>query len=130
MRYTIEGDVNAAEFKASKGMTVEEFIASDTGDDQCVAKIYYRAEDYAATANSAYTENNKRDVVIRFYEYGESGRKLLLTIEVIEEYAADGTPIFDATKAQGNFYVLASPLADIRNYAQDLLTGTLVPEIL
>lgn len=134
---TIEGDVNAAEFKDSTGMTVEEFIASDTADNKAVAKISYRVEDYAAIANTAkdsdgnplYTENNKCDVVIRFYEYGASGRKLFLTIEVVDEHAADGTPIPNATKAQGNFYVLASPLADIRNYAQDLLNGIYIPKV-
>lgn len=142
--YTIEGDVNAAEFKESTGMTVEEFIASDTADDKSVAKISYRVEDYAATSNTVkksdgsplYSENNKFDAVIRFYKYGTSGRKLLLTIEVVDEHAADGTPVPDATKAQGNFYVLASPLANedpndggILKYANDLLNKVLIPPV-
>lgn len=144
MWYTIEGDVNAAEFKASTGMTVDEWIASDTNDDKAIAKISYRVEDYAATANTAtdaagnklYTENNKFDAVIRLYEYG-SGRKLLLTIEIADSYAADGTPIFNATHAQGNFYVSAVPLANvggsnppddggIAKVVEDLLNGVLI----
>lgn len=142
--YTIEGDVNAAEFKASTGMTVDEWIASDTNDDKAIAKISYRVEDYAATANTAtdaagnklYTENNKFDAVIRLYEYGR-GRKLLLTIEIADSYAADGTPIFNATHAQGNFYVSAVPLANvggsnppedggIAKVVEDLLNGVLI----
>lgn len=142
--YSIEGDVNAAEFKASTGMTVNEWIASDTNDDKAIAKLSYRVEDYAATANTAtdadgnkiYTENNKFDAMIRFYEYG-TGRKLLLTIEIADDYAADGTPIFNATHAQGNFYVLAAPLANeadeeppfdggIAKVAEDLLNGVLI----
>lgn len=142
--YTVEGDVNAAEFKASTGMTVEEFIASDTDDNKSIAKISYRVEDYATISNTVkksdgtplYTENNKFDAVIRFYEYGTSGRKLLLTIEIVDEHAADGTPVPNATKAQGNFYVLASPLKNddpndggILKYAQDLLNGNLIPAV-
>ena len=141
--YTIEGDVNAAEFKASMGMTVRDFIASDGNDDKAIAKISFRVEDYATISNTAkdadgnplYTENNKYDAIIRFYSYG-SGRKLLLTIEIADSYAADGTPIFNATNAQGNFYVLAAPLANenpddggIAKLAEDLLSGVLIKSI-
>ena len=141
--YTIEGDVNAAEFKASMGMTVRDFIASDGNDDKAIAKISFRVEDYATISNTAkdadgnplYTENNKFDAMIRFYSYG-SGRKLLLTIEIADSYAADGTPIFNATNAQGNFYVLAAPLANenpddggIAKLAEDLLSGVLIKSI-
>ncbi len=140
--YTIEGDVNEAAFRAATGMSVAEFIASDTNDDKAIARISFRVEDYASVSNTAtdedgnkfYTENNSFDSIIRFYTYGSDGnyRKLLLTIEVADSYDADGNPIFDATKAQGNFYVLSSPLSNagpkgIAEYAEDLLNEVLIP---
>ena len=130
--YTIEGDVSAAEFRKSTGMSVEEFIQSDTDDDKWIARITYRVEDYATIANTylkedntpLYTENNSFDAVLRFYEYG-SGRKLLLTIEVVDTYDENGNPVFDATDAQGNFYVLPTMLGDIVTCAEKVLAGEL-----
>ncbi len=142
--YTIEGDVNPAAFKAATGITVAEFIASDVNDDKAIAKISYRVEDYATVANTAtdadgnriYTQNNAFDAIIRFYAYGTDGnyRKLFFTIEVAESYDSEGKPIFNATQAQGNFYVLASPLSNgdpkgIAEYAEDLLAGVLIPSL-
>ena len=133
---SIEGDVNAAEFKASTGMTVDEWIAADTADDKCVAKIAYSIEDYAVVANTAkdadgnklWTENNRRDVVFRYYEYG-SGRKYLLTVEILS-YDANGDPLpSDATQAHGMFYINSASLGAIAGYAEDLLQKTLIPSM-
>ena len=134
LMYSIEGDVNEAEFKKSVGKTPAELIASDVNDDLCTARIAYRVQDNAATQSTAkdadgnpiYTKDNGYDAVIRFYEYG-SGRKMFLTIEVVDQYDADGNPIYDATKAQGNFYALTSPLNQLLGYADDLLNQVLLP---
>ena len=133
---SIEGDVNAAEFKASTGMTVDEWIAADTADDRWVAKISYSIEDYAVISNNAkdgdgnklWTENNRRDVVFRYYEYG-SGRKYLLTVEILS-YDTDGNPLpSDATHAHGIFYVGSASLGAIAGYAEDLLHERLIPSM-
>ena len=75
-----------------------------------------------------YPENLHTDAVLRFYQYG-SGRNLLLTIEIIEDYDADGNPISDAIRGQGKFYVLASPLGDMETYAEYLVSGKLCPTV-
>ncbi len=134
---SIEDDVDAAEFRADKGMTVEEFIASDVNDDKADAVISYRVEDYATIANTAvdsdgnriWTENNKVDAVIRYYEYGSSGLKCLLTIEIIDNYDADGNPISDATAAHGIFYVSAASVGSLAGYAEDLIREKLIPRV-
>ena len=133
---TIEGDVNRAQFQAATGKTVEEFIASDTADDQCVAKIRYHLEDYAADYNSYYDGNNYCDLVLRFYEYDSSGRKCLLTVEVLERDAAGnlildeatGEPLSNPTRATGLFYSNASSLGVFAGYAEDLLNKVLIPQ--
>ena len=132
---TLEGDVDPAQFAAGTGMTVEEFIASDTADDRCVAKIRYHLEDYAAAYNPYWTENNRRDIVLRFYEYEPSGRKCLLTVEVLERDAngdlitdENGEVYTDATRANGLFFVNTSSLGFIAGYAEDLLNRVLIPQ--
>lgn len=133
--YTIQGDVNKAEFKKETGKTVEEFIASDTGDTLCTAKITFRGEDLAKTLNTAvnpvtgekiFTENNAFEYAIRFYEFG-SGRNMLLTIETVKEHDAQGNPIYHADQAKGRFYVSATQMQSIRECAADLLEGKLLP---
>ncbi len=116
--YTLEGDVNADEFRKDKGMTVAEYIASDTADDKSVLRLTFHVDD---------GKGNVSDVAIRFYEYG-SGRKLLLTIE-LAEHDEGGVPVYDATKAAGRFCVLATPLRDAMNRAEDLLNHILIPSM-
>ena len=116
--YTFEGDVNPDEFRKDKGMTIEEFIATDTADDKSVLRITFHVDD---------GKGNVRDMAIRFYEYG-SGRKLLVTVEVAEPDGA-GIVTYDATKAAGRFCVLATPLREAMNYADDLLNAKLIPSM-
>ena len=131
----IEGDIDAARFAADTGMTVAELIAADTADDKCIAKIRYHLEDYAADCNPYWNGNNYRDLVLRFYEYESSGRKCLLTVEVLER-DADGNLILDengevftdATRATGLFYANTAALGVLAGYAQDVLDQVLVPD--
>lgn len=130
----IEGDVDEAQFLAATGMTVAEFIAADTADDKCIAKIRYHMEDYAKDYNPYWKANNRRDIVLRFYEYESSGRKYLMTVEVLQRDAngnlvtnESGEVLTDATRANGLFYVNSASLGVLAGYAEDLLAKVLIP---
>ena len=131
----IEGDVDPAQFRAGTGMTVEEWIAADTADDKCIAKIRYHLEDYAGEYNRYWSANNRSDIVLRFYAYEPSGRKCLMTVEVLER-DADGNLILDdngevfsdPTRATGLFYANTSALGVLAGYAEDLLNQVLIPQ--
>lgn len=132
---TIEGDIDRAQFEAETGKTVEEFIASDVADDKCIAKIRYHLEDYAGEYNNYWQSNNRRDLVLRFYEYEPSGRKCLLTVEVLERDAAgnlildeNGEIFSDPTRANGLFYVNTASLGVLAGYTEDLLNQVLIPQ--
>ena len=114
--YNFEGDVNADEFYKEKGMTIAEFIATDVADDKSVLRITFHVDD---------GKGNVTDMALRFYEYG-SGRKLFVTVEVAEPDEG-GTVTYDATKAAGRFCVLATPLREAMNFADDLLNQILIP---
>ena len=132
--FTIEGDADDAEFEKNMGMSIKDYIAQ--GDEVCDAIFTYHLEDLAATLNKytytdkdgnevkLYTENNQRDVVIRFYRYTE--RKAYLTIEVIDEFDENGKPISDPTKASGAFYVRHSYLDMMLEHAEKIMNKELV----
>lgn len=131
---TIEGDVDRAQFEEQTGKTVEQFIADDVDDDLCIAKIRYHLEDYADEYNRYWQGNNRRDIVLRFYEYESSGRKCLLTVEVLERddegnllTDENGEPLTDPTRATGLFYVNSSSLGLFAGYTEDLLNKVLIP---
>ena len=136
--FSIEGDVDEEEFKKNIGlltgteMTMDEYIA--LGDDVCQAIFTYHVSDMAVLMNlitgvenandkaleqKYWTENNEKDVVVRFYRYSE--RKTMITIEVIEEYDENGNPVSDPTKAAGRFYVLSTYLDQLLGDAERLL---------
>lgn len=115
---SLEGDVDGEDFERLTGMTVKDYIAAK-GDD-CYASITVSVEDLAKQLNrytykdengnvvKLYTENNKRYLIYRFYRYSE--RKAMVTIEVVENFDANGNPISDPTNVEGRFYVLSSYL--------------------
>ena len=114
--YSIEGDADLTEL----GSDLTTYVTTHAP----VASIQYSLEDMASVLNPEYfTENNKQSAVIRFYEYPGSERKLLLTIEVLENENA--TP--DPAKGQGKFYTLASELTNLGDYLEDLLNAELLP---
>lgn len=134
--YTIEGDVDEETFIANMGMTPDEYIKTHDPD----ATITYHVGDYAANANlftqpmtedetspetRYWTENNERDVIIRFYRYSE--RKSMVTIEVAT-YDEQGNPVFDPEKTVGRFYVLTDFLEALTDDLDTLLAGKRIEE--
>ena len=106
-------------------MSVEDYIAR--GEKVCDAIIYLSVEDLAATLNDytyededgeevkLYTENNKRDIVIRVYRYSEG--RCYLTLETVEDFDENGDPITDPKNGVGAFYVL---LSDVEKLLEDI----------
>ncbi|MBE6553736.1 MAG: DUF4340 domain-containing protein [Ruminococcaceae bacterium] len=144
--FSLMGDVDAEEFFAHTGMSMQEYIAAH-GDATCgtsangrglQAIIHYKAEDNAARLNDfvyedddgnkikLYTENNKKEIVFRFYAY--SDWKTLLTLEVIEDHDENGNPITDPTKATGAFWVDTTYLDKILTDIHELLDYKLVDD--
>lgn len=116
--YSIEGDVSEKELGAS----VKDFVKTATPAMELTVHI----EDMAAILNREnYSKNNKQSVVIRFYEYPDSERKALLTIEVLADENA--TP--DPTRANKGFYVLASEMELLQQYLENYLNGSLLPKV-
>jgi len=134
--FSLMGD--ATDFETKTGMSIEEFVAENP-DSTCGEKngtglqaiIYYKAEDLAATLNTftykdkdgteikLYTENNKKDIVLRFYQY--SDWRTLLTLEVVENFDDNGNPVTDHTKATGAFWVDTTYLQEILTDIHEVL---------
>ncbi len=144
--FSLMGDVDASEFLALTGKTMQEYIAAN-GDATCgtnknglglQAIIHYKAEDNAAKLNKfvyededgnevkLYTENNKKEIVFRFYAY--SDWKTLLTLEVIEDYDENGNPISNPVNATGAFWVDTTYLDKILTDIHELLDYKLVDD--
>ncbi len=80
----------------------------DAGDEGAQLKIIVHAEDEATLRNPEYwTENNKKDMVIRFYQYSE--RRSFMTIN-----------------GQGEFYVLSSFVEKLMADADRVLNQELI----
>ena len=110
--YSIEGDADLTEL----GSDLKTYVTTHAP----VATIQYSLEDMASILNPEnFKANNKQSAVIRFYEYPGSERKLLLTIEVLENENA--TP--DPAKGEGKFYTLAVELDALGEYLEILLKG-------
>jgi len=123
-----DGDIDEAVFVQNMGMSSQEYIKTHA----CDASFSFSIADMAKNTNlytaptsgddkaselQYWQNNNQMDIVIRFYRY--SGRKVMMTVEVIEKYDENGNPISDPTKTVGRFYVLDSVLDMIE---EDLLT--------
>ena len=98
-------------------LIVNIFLGLSIGSSVMMSR-YYGARD---EKNIDELVDKIEDVVIRLYQYTE--RKMLLTIEVLD--GPDATP--DPTKGQGGFYVLASEMTNIMQYASDLLNQIMLP---
>ena len=141
--YSLMGD--ATDFEDKTGMSIVDYVAAhpdstcgDTAGRGLQAIIYYRAEDLAATLNQftykdkdgneikLYTENNRKDIVLRFYQY--SDWRALLTLEVVENFDDDGNPITDSNKASGLFWVDATYLNEMQIDINELLAGKIVDD--
>ncbi len=144
--FSLMGDVDAADFKAQTGMTMAEYVAanpdSTCGESQnnrgLQAIIYYKAEDLASELNNftykdkdgnevkLYTENNKKDIVLRFYTY--SDWKTYLTLEVVESFDENGNPITNPANASGAFWVDTTYLQEMLTDINELLAGKIVDD--
>ena len=114
--YSIEGDVSNAEI----GSDIKTYIQNHDP----MATIRIEMEDMASVLNPEHWDTNqKQTVIVRFYEYPNSERKLLFTIEVLDDPNATPNP----SNAQGGFYAQARPLKDLFRYAEDVINGVTVP---
>ncbi len=112
--YSIEGDADPDLFGGD--------LASYIKDHDPIASISYSLEDMASILNPDYfTSNNKKDAIIRFYEYPNgSEMHVLLTIQVADANGVYGEEL-------GRFYVLAEELENLGEYLTDLVNGVLLP---
>ena len=128
--FSLVGDVDPVDFEAAMGMSVEEFLASDT--KKPMATITAHVEDYARVLNG-YTTYNGKDEEVRFYEknnsqhlvynfYQYSDWKVLVTIEVCKE-DENGNLIPTVTDENGN------PVVVGKFYASTDILDTLVEDI-
>ena len=107
---SIEGDADEADF--------DEGIAKYIAANSAKVTISYSLEDMASILNpNAFKTNNTKSATIRFYEYPNSERKMLLTIQTS-----------DSSEELGAFYVLASEVEDLGEYLNDLVNGVLLPK--
>ena len=107
---SIEGDADEADFDGG--------IAAYIAANDAKIEISYSIEDMASVLNpNAFKQNNTKSATVRFYEYPDSERKMLLTIQ------ADGS-----NEELGAFYVLASEVESFGQYLNDLVNGVLLPK--
>ncbi|MBQ7336577.1 MAG: DUF4340 domain-containing protein [Clostridia bacterium] len=133
--FCLEGDVDETEFESRMGMSISEYLASDTKVKQ--ASISYRAEDLASLFNAStvtnkdgetvrrYTENNEKYVVINFYQYTDW--KSLVTIEALEK-DENGNWVSNEDSVVGRFYVLTSYLEKLESDVQKVLNKEYVDD--
>jgi hypothetical protein len=108
--FSIEGDADEADFDGG----IDAYIAAN----EAKVSISYSIEDMASILNpNNFKTNNQKSAVIRFYEYPNSERKMLITIQTS-----------DSDKELGRFYVLSSELEDLGEYLDDLVNGVLLPK--
>lgn len=131
LNFAVGGVINEKEFEETLGMSVSEYIAQ--GDDVCQAVIRYRAEDMAKIFNQftykdetgaivkLYEENNKKEIVLRFYRYSEM--RSLMTLEVVEKYDAEGNPVYNPANEIGRFFVSALEIEKMQTTLDQILNG-------
>ena len=115
LQYSLEGDADLSLFEPD----LNSYITQNAP----VAEIRYSLEDLASVLNPDFEENLTRDVVIRFYEYPGNERRLLLTIETLEN-GAEPNP----ANGHGRFYVQSAMLAEFAEELQAFMAGQLVTD--
>ena len=115
LQYSLEGDADLSLFEPDLNTYITE--------KDPVAEIRYSLEDLASVLNPRFEENLKRDVVIRFYEYPGNERRLLLTIEMLED-GSEPNP----ANGQGRFYVQSAMLAEFAADLEAFMAGQLVTD--
>lgn len=138
--YTIEGDIDESVFAENMGMSTDAYIKTHKED----ASFSFRVQDMAKNTNlytiltsnddlaseiQYWEKNNEQDIVVRFYRY--SDRKVMMTVELVKEYDANGNPVPNVSNTVGKFYVLTTVLDMIEEDLTLLLDPSLktpVPE--
>ncbi len=141
--FSLEGDVDPKEFLEKTGKTIDEFLA---GPHTADAAITISIEDYASILNAYtyfsnekneetgetvetehifYTENNTKNLVVRFYRY--SDWKALVTIETFE-IGEDGAPVYSEAGESGKFFVNYNYLQKLQESFEQLLNQEIIPE--
>lgn len=118
--FSLEGDVDEAEFERNMGMSVADYLASD--GKVCQAIIRMDVEDMAKATNYSYDENNHVVVEIRFYRY--SDLKSLVTVENLTQNEAGEWVSGEAPV--GRFYVTSSYLDKLEREAGMVFAGELI----
>ncbi|MBQ8310179.1 MAG: DUF4340 domain-containing protein [Clostridia bacterium] len=132
LMFSLDGDVDEEEFERSKGMTVEEFLASDLAVP--AATVTTLCEDYAKLLNNAkknvdgklvpvYTENIEKCLVFRFYQYTDW--KSLVTIEALVK-DENGNWVSSGDELAGRFYVNSSILDKMESDIEKILNKELI----
>ena len=115
LQYSLEGDADLSLFEPDLNTYITE--------NAPVAEIRYSLEDMASVLNPNYEENLTRDVMIRFYEYPGNERRLLLTIEILED-GKEPNP----ANGHGRFYVQSAMLAEFAEELDAVMAGQLVTD--
>jgi len=130
LSFSLYGDVDEDEFVQKMGMTPDEFLASDKAIPTATFQTF--VEDNAVVLNDTYkygsdgnaykvhTENVKRHLVFRFYNY--TAMKSMLTVEVLVQNE-NGEWVSEGVPPVGKFFVDASTLRTIEANAEKLVKG-------
>ncbi|MBQ7173775.1 MAG: hypothetical protein IJR88_06640 [Clostridia bacterium] len=139
--FTIEGDIDRVSFEKLTGKEPEDYLADRISKDDADLTIRYRVEDDASSylmnaygvVNESgktvklFTENNEKDIILRFYSY--SGQKAILTIEKVTEYDESGAPVEHPENTVARFYVRSDYLSGLLENAGRVVRGELVDDV-
>ena len=139
--FTIESDVDRVTFEKMTGRSVEDYLAERVKEGSADVTIRYVVEDNAAAylmnaygyydengkGIKLFDENNRKDIILRFYRY--SGQKALMTLELVTEYDATGNAIEHPEKPVGRFVVRSDYLMSLVENAGRVVRGELVEDV-
>ena len=133
LQFSLEGDINEAEFKAAMGVSVEEFLANPNNKPD--ASLTATVEDHAAHFNGytkvedgvekpVYTENLTQRLVYKFYQY--SDWKTLVTVELFEKDENGEWKTTAPDGVVGRFYVTTPYLEMLENDINRIINEQIV----
>ncbi len=132
--FSLMGDVDPVEFEASMGMSVEEYLASDS--KKPIAQISAHVEDYARALNGYmyydengeelryYDENISQYFEYTFYQY--SDWKVLVTVELFTKNEQGEFVTNSPDGVVGKFYASIATLEKLVGDIDRLLNGEMI----
>ena len=132
--FSLMGDVDPVEFEASMGMSVEEYLASDS--KKPIATISAHVEDYARVLNGytyydkdgkeirQYDENISQYIEYKFYQY--SDWKVLVTVELFTKDENGEFKTNSPDGVVGKFYASTAILEKISSDIDRLLNAEVI----